>query len=73
MFLLTIKESLLQFENGTAFVMLQKEEPILEKLAIETGISDGINIEVTSGLDTISKLRAGKLEEEDENEQKTEN
>jgi HlyD family secretion protein len=63
---LAIKESLIEFENDTAFIMLQKEEQVFEKLAIETGISDGINIEVTSGLDTISNLRAGELEEEEE-------
>lgn len=63
---ITIKESLIEFKNDTAFVMLQKENQVFEQLAIETGISDGINIEVLSGLDTISKVRAGVLEEKKE-------
>ncbi|MEN8122800.1 MAG: efflux RND transporter periplasmic adaptor subunit [Bacteroidota bacterium] len=63
---IAIKESLIEFKNDTAFVMLQKEEQVFEELAIETGLSDGINIEVKSGLDTISKVRAGVLEEDDE-------
>jgi len=65
---LTIKESLIEFKNDTAYVMLQKAEQEFEKLAIETGLSDGINIEVKSGLDTISKVRAEVLEEKNEEE-----
>lgn len=63
---LTIKESLIEFENDTAFVMLEKGEQVFEKLAIKTGLSDGINIEVKSGLDTVSKIRAGIFEEKKE-------
>jgi len=64
----SIKESLIEFENDTAYVFIEKEEQVFEKIAVETGLSDGINIEVISGLDTISKLRAGEFEEEDEKE-----
>jgi hypothetical protein len=37
-------------------------------LLIETGLSDGINIEMKSGLDTISKVRAEVLEEKKDEE-----
>jgi len=47
---LAISESLLQFENDSAFVEIETEAQTFEKRQVETGLSDGINIEVVSGV-----------------------
>jgi len=54
---LAIRESNLLFEEDKIFVELQTEEQEFEKKEIETGISDGINIEVISGLDKESWVK----------------
>ena len=56
---LTIKESNLIVENDTSFVEVQRNNDEFEKILVETGISDGVNVEVLSGLteaDQIKKL-----------------
>ena len=63
---LAIKESLIEFNEDTAFVYLQEAEQKFKKHKIETGISDGINIEVIAGLDTASVIR-GEIKEETDN------
>lgn len=47
---LAIQESLLQFENDTAFVEVETGPQTYEKRMVEVGLSDGINIEIISGL-----------------------
>ena len=72
--ILVIPESLLQFEkdSNTPFVELEVEGQEFEKKEIETGISDGINIEILSGLtleDNIkvwNKTEPKKIRDEDE-------
>lgn len=57
--ILTISEALLQFDNDSVYVEVETEPQTFEKRYIETGLSDGINIEVISGLtkdDNIKKL-----------------
>ncbi|MCB2219743.1 MAG: efflux RND transporter periplasmic adaptor subunit [Bacteroidetes bacterium] len=54
---LAISEALLQFENDTAFVEIETEPQTFEKRRIETGLSDGINIEVLSGLTKEDKIK----------------
>ena len=66
--ILAIKESLIEFSEDTAFVFLQKAEQEFEKKRIKTGLSDGINIEVISGIDTLSVLRAEIKDDENKNE-----
>ena len=61
---LAVKESLVLFENDSAFVEIEKNPQVFEKISIKTGISDGINVEVLEGVDTTSVLKAG-LKEED--------
>jgi HlyD family secretion protein len=61
---LAVKESLVNFENDSAFVELEKSPQVFEKISIKTGLSDGINVEVLSGIDTTSALKAS-LKEED--------
>ncbi|HPE55987.1 MAG TPA: efflux RND transporter periplasmic adaptor subunit [Bacteroidales bacterium] len=54
---LAISEALLQFENDTAFVEVETEPQTFEKRIIETGLSDGINIEILSGLTKDDKIK----------------
>lgn len=61
---LAIPESCLLFEGEKTFVeVVLKEEPELttERREIETGVSDGINIEVKKGLKKGEKVRGVKL------------
>jgi HlyD family secretion protein len=54
---LAISESLLQFESETAFVEVATAPQQFEKRYIKLGLSDGINIEVISGLTAKDKIK----------------
>jgi HlyD family secretion protein len=54
---LAIKESVLQFEGDTAFVEVETAPQAFEKRYIKTGLSDGINIQVLSGLKKGEKIK----------------
>ncbi len=54
---LAISESLLQFNDDTAFVEVEVAPQQFEKRIIETGLSDGINIQVISGLSEKDKIK----------------
>ena len=54
---MAISEALLQFENDSAFVEIETEPQTFEKRFIETGLSDGINIEVLSGITKEDKIK----------------
>lgn len=54
---MAIKEANLHFEEGEPFVYVQKDEQKFEKQNIETGLSDGINIEVKKGLESGQVIR----------------
>jgi HlyD family secretion protein len=47
---LSIDEGLLQFDDGSAFVEVETAPQVFEKRSIETGLSDGMYIEVVSGV-----------------------
>jgi len=47
---LAINEGLLQFEGEQPFVEVEVAPQRFEKRNVETGLSDGIHIEVTNGL-----------------------
>lgn len=57
---LTVEESLLVFENDSVFVEVETEPQIYEKRIIEVGLSDGINIEVLSGITEKDKIKVPK-------------
>ncbi|MFB6342590.1 efflux RND transporter periplasmic adaptor subunit [Saccharicrinis sp. FJH62] len=61
---MTIDESLVKFENDTAFVELFKGEEdgkqIFEKKEIKTGLSDGIKIQVLNGLTLDDEIKGEK-------------
>lgn len=61
---MVIPEGMLKFENDSAFVevLINEEENQFEKRKVETGISDGINIEVVSGLAKTDKVKGEKID-----------
>jgi len=54
---MTISEGLLQFDDSSTFVEVEVQPQIFEKRAVETGLSDGINIEVVSGINMEDKVK----------------
>ena len=58
---LTINEKLIQFEDNKPFVEVEIDDQEFEKSFIETGISDGINIHVLSGITLESKIKSGMI------------
>jgi HlyD family secretion protein len=62
---LALDESLLQFDEGKPYVEVETAPQKFEKRPIETGLSDGIVIEVVKGLtekDRIKDLNAPRPE-----------
>jgi HlyD family secretion protein len=58
---MAIKESLLQFEGDSAYVEVETGPQVFEKRKIKTGLSDGINIQVLSGLKKEDKIKVPQL------------
>ncbi|SDL36542.1 HlyD family secretion protein [Catalinimonas alkaloidigena] len=54
---LAIKESNLQFDNGKPFVEVMTAPQQFEKRPVKVGLSDGINIEVVSGIDEATPVK----------------
>lgn len=62
---LAVNESLLEFENDSTFVEVETSPQKFEKRYIETGLSDGINIEVLDGITKDDKLKGDKKKKSD--------
>lgn len=60
---LTLVESALDFDGDDTYVYLKKEEGY-ERVKVETGLSDGVNIEIKNGLSKGDKVRGNKIIEE---------
>jgi len=60
---MAIQESLLKFEKDSAYVEIETAPQVFEKRFIKTGLSDGINIQVLSGLNKEDKIKSGTVEE----------
>ena len=58
---LSIPESALAFEGDSSFVYLVKGENKYDKTPVTTGLSDGINIEIKSGLKEGDKVRGNQI------------
>jgi HlyD family secretion protein len=58
---LAINESLLEFEDGKRFVQVEAAPQKFERREIQTGLSDGIQIEVVSGLTAEDKVKGGPV------------
>ena len=54
---IAIPESLLQFEGDSSYVEVEIAPQQFEKRFIKTGLSDGINVEVKSGLTMEDKIK----------------
>lgn len=54
---LAINEALVQFEDEKSYVEIETSDQVFEKRYIETGLSDGLKIEVTSGLNKDIKIK----------------
>ncbi len=53
----TINERDVEFKDDKAYVEMVKGDQEFEKVEIKTGLSDGVLIEVVSGLDTTSQIK----------------
>lgn len=66
---MAIEESLLQFSGDSVFVEVETKSQQFEKRMIKTGLSDGINIEILSGLSMEDKIKIvesyGAVEEDE--------
>ena len=58
---LMIPESAIQFEDEKTFVYVLKEDGTYENRPVETGLSDGVNIEIKSGLSLGEKVRGPQI------------
>ena len=58
---LYLPESALEFEEDKTFVYLEKGEDQWERIEVEVGLSDGVNIEIVSGLKAGDKVRGNKI------------
>ncbi len=59
---LSVPESVLQFENGKTFVEVETVSQVFEKRFIQTGLSDGINIEIISGIIKTDKIKEPNID-----------
>ncbi len=57
---IAIKERDIVFQNDTAYVEVQVADQEFEKRVIQVGLSDGVQIEVVNGLDTLSEVKVVK-------------
>lgn len=54
---LAVPESVIQFENDTAFVEVETDPQIFEKRTVTLGLSDGILIEIIAGITENEKIK----------------
>lgn len=54
---LAVPESVVQFEGDTAFVEIEVSPQVFEKRDVKLGLSDGINIEIISGISEEEKIK----------------
>lgn len=59
---LSIPEGLLKFEKDTAFVEVQTTPQTFVKRVVKTGLSDGINIEILSGVTAKDQLKGALVD-----------
>ncbi len=60
---MVISEGMLKFKDDTSFVEVETgEAQVFEKRTVKTGLSDGINIEITEGLSMEDKIKGEKVD-----------
>ncbi|MBT6747056.1 MAG: efflux RND transporter periplasmic adaptor subunit [Flavobacteriales bacterium] len=60
---LAIREGLLQFASDSVYVEVETGEQEFDKVIVETGLSDGINIEILSGIDANTLIKGAVMVE----------
>ncbi len=69
---LTIPEAAIEFSGDSTFVYVvqnpKAKEPVFERRAVRTGLSDGINIEIQSGLKADEMVRGNIIVAEDKDD-----
>ena len=65
---LTIPESALEFDGDDTFVFRKNAEGGYDRVQVETGLSDGVDIEIKSGLNQGDKVRGPRIIKSEENE-----
>lgn len=65
---LAIQESLLKFSEDTAWVEIETAPQTFEKRIVKTGLSDGLNVEVLSGLTEKDKIKVQNVTTEPKKE-----
>ena len=61
---LTVPEGAVTFSGDSAFVFILTDSvptQVFERRQIETGVSDGINIQVIEGIDTTAVIRGDAI------------
>ena len=61
---LSVPESALEFDGDDTYVQVLEADGTYTRTKVETGLSDGINIEITSGITEGTKVRGSKIIEE---------
>jgi len=60
---LAIREGLLQFASDSVYVEVETGEQEFDKVIVETGLSDGINIEILSGINANTLIKGAIMED----------
>lgn len=70
---MTIPEGLVKFDEGTdsAYVEVETAPQVFQKRYIKTGLSDGINIQVLSGLKFDDKIKGAEVKSEGKSAQQS--
>ena len=65
---MVVPEGLVKFQQGndSAYVEVETKPQVFEKRPIKIGLSDGINIEVLSGLSMTDKIKGNEVKPEDQ-------
>jgi len=63
---LAVQESLIKYNGDTATVEVEKATQVFEKKIIKTGLSDGVNVEVLSGITKKDKIKIQNAPASDE-------
>ena len=56
--MLAVEEALLEFAEGKTWVEVETAPQVFERREVSTGLSDGITIEVVSGLTATDRLKS---------------
>jgi HlyD family secretion protein len=70
---MVIPEGLIQFEKSgdSAYVEVETKPQVFEKRYINTGLSDGVNIEIKEGIQKDDKLKGSKIDNSKKKQKET--